>query len=383
MGLAHGQYAADLADRHAALAHGDDHLLARPRGVARLQLGQRSVGIQAEDVDAAGEPRDARDADAVVDQRAQLFVFLTRLRFGAADDRHDAGKDADVFRPAPIVRHARAHVVAEILAFLDGGLGREHHVGGAGGKLHADVRGARLRHDRAALRRACYVERPAHREVLSLVAEDVHLVEVEPDAALLVAQKGIVLPAVPQTDDDVVELGGAVVAHAVLEMGVAAEIHRLVLGLRGDEVPAGAPAADVVDGEETARDVVGLVVGSRAGRHQADMAGDHGKGCNRAHRFDMHLPAVLRPERLAAIDRGAAGDGDAVLEEHAVELAALGHARHVGEVTEVEICFADRVGMTPSCRVTARNAEEGAETQLAPGHRHWVTVMRTVRKSCS
>ena len=86
---------------------------------------------------------------------------------------------------------------------------------------------------------------------------------------------------------------------------------------------------------------------------------------------------------LAAIDRGAAGDGDAVLEEHAVELAALGHARHVGEVAEVEIGLADRVGMAPACRMAAWNAEEGAEAQLAPGHRHWVTVMRTVRISCS
>src|SRR5208282_1956413 len=111
---------------------------------------------------------------------------------------------------------------------------------------------------------------------------------------------------------------------------------------------------------------------------QADMAGDRRQCCDRAHRFDMRLSAVLHPERLAAIDRGAAGNGDTVLEEHAIELAALGHARHVGEMPEVEIGLADRVGMAPARRMAAWNAEEGAEAQLAPGHRHRVTVMRTV-----
>ena len=99
--------------------------------------------------------------------------------------------------------------------------------------------------------------------------------------------------------------------------------------------------------------------------------------------FDVRLPAALHPERLAAIDGGAAGNGDAVLEEHAVELAALGHARHVGKIAKIEIGLADRVGMAPAGRMAAWNTEEGAEAQLAPGRRHWVTVMRTVLKSCS
>src|SRR5262245_42482605 len=85
----------------------------------------------------------------------------------------------------------------------------------------------------------------------------------------------------------------------------------------------------------------------------------------------MRLPAVLHPERLAAVRRGSARNGDAVLEKHAVELAALGHARHVGEQAEVEIGFADRVGMAPTCRMAAGNAEKSAKPQLALtlGHR--------------
>src|SRR5471032_1763058 len=98
-------------------------------------------------------------------------------------------------------------------------------------------------------------------------------------------------------------------------MLVAAEVHRLVLGLRGDEVPAGAATADVIDGEEAAGDVVRLVVGRRAGRDQADAAGDGAQRRDRAHRLDVRLAAVLLAEDLAAIDRRTARDGDAVLEK--------------------------------------------------------------------
>ena len=126
--------------------------------------------------------------------------------------------------PRPYFVMRACMLVAEGAAFRDRVLRGEHHVGGAGGELHADVGRAGLRHHRPALRRARDVERPAHVEVLPLVIEDVHLVVVEPDAAFLVAQEGVVLPAVPQADHDVVELRGAVVADAVLEMLVAAEI---------------------------------------------------------------------------------------------------------------------------------------------------------------
>ena len=166
------------------------------------------------------------------------------------------------------------------------------------------------------------------------------------------------------------ELRGAVVADAVLEMLVAAEVHRLVLGLRGDEVPAGAAAADMVDGEETARDVVRLVVGGGAGRDQADVLRDHTQCGDRAHRLDMRLPAALHPERQAAIGRGAARDGDRVLEEQAVEQAALGHARHVDQVLHRQVGLGDRFGMAPARGMAARHAEEGAKAQLASRRFH-------------
>src|SRR5471032_1734076 len=88
----------------------------------------------------------------------------------------------------------------------------------------------------------------------------------------------------------------------------------------------------------------------------------------------MRLAAVLLAEGLAAIDGGAARDGDAVLEEHAVELAALGHARHVGQYPEIHVGFADRIGMPPAGRMAAGKAKKGAETQFPWNFGHGDTV---------
>ena len=91
--------------------------------------------------------------------------------------------------------------------------------------------------------------------------------------ALDVADEGVVGPAVPQAGDHVVELARAAVALGVLHVLVEAEIQRRVRIGGGDDVPAGAAAADMVERGEAARDVIGLVEGGRAGRDQADMLG--------------------------------------------------------------------------------------------------------------
>ena len=103
------------------------------------------------------------------------------------------------------------------------------------------------------------------------------LVGVEVDAALDVAHEGVVGPAVPQAGDDVVELARAAVALAVLHVLVEAEIQRRVRIGGGDDVPAGAPAADVVERGEPAGDVVGRVEGRGGGGDQPDALGDGGQ----------------------------------------------------------------------------------------------------------
>ena len=99
---------------------------------------------------------------------------------------------------------------------------------------------------------------PRTRQILALVIEHMHLLRIEEDAALGIADEGIVGKAVPQAGDDIVEFPRALIALAMLDMLVEAEIQRCVRVGRGDDVPAGAAAADMVERGETAGDVIGL-----------------------------------------------------------------------------------------------------------------------------
>ena len=72
----------------------------------------------------------------------------------------------------------------------------------------------------------------------ALVVQRMELVGIEVDAAFLVAHKGIVLPAVPQAHDHVMELGRTVVAVAMRILGAAVEVQGLGRGGRSHQVPA-------------------------------------------------------------------------------------------------------------------------------------------------
>jgi hypothetical protein len=72
-------------------------------------------------------------------------------------------------------------------------------------------------------------------------------VRVEIDASLDIANKGIVSPAIPQPGDDIVELTRAGIARGMLQMLVAAEIMRGFGVASGNDVPAGAALAEVIE----------------------------------------------------------------------------------------------------------------------------------------
>jgi hypothetical protein len=65
----------------------------------------------------------------------------------------------------------------------------------------------------------------------------------------------------------------ALVTKAVFVVLVAAEVECFERVGRGDEVPAGAPAAQVVERGEPARHVIRLVVAGAGGGDQADVFG--------------------------------------------------------------------------------------------------------------
>ena len=92
-------------------------------------------------------------------------------------------------------------------------LGRDDHLGGAGGERLAGFRGAGLHHDRMPLRRTRHVEGAAHRNMRPLVREEVQLFGIEEAPGFAVAHEGVVRVGIPQAAHDIDELlrpGGSV-----------------------------------------------------------------------------------------------------------------------------------------------------------------------------
>ena len=128
----------------------------------------------------------------------------------------------------------------------------------------------------------------------------------------------------------------------------------------GDEVPAGAAAADVIERGELARDVVRLVVARRRRADETDALGHHGE--RRQQRDRLEVGDVLHRAALR-LDVGLA-DGDAVGEEDHVELGALRGLRDLDVMLEIDAGVGLRPRMAPGCDVMAGRIEEGAEPEL-------------------
>ena len=199
--LAHGQVLA-LAERDGALA-------AAHRSVAlRDIVGQRLVRIELRGI-VAERDRQRSDGVGVVHLAVEQVALLLRLLLGFAQHDEAGRHDRHVLGIAAGLLHAALHVGAKRLAGLHVRQRGEHHLGGFGGELAPDVGGAGLHDHRPALHRARDVERAFHRQVFALVVEHMHLVGIEEDAALDVADEGVVGPGIPQAGDDVIELARA------------------------------------------------------------------------------------------------------------------------------------------------------------------------------
>ena len=183
---------------------------------------------------------------------------------------------------------------------------------------------------------------------------------IEIDAALDVADEGVVGPRIPQAGDDVVELAGAGVALGVLHLLVHAEIERGVGIGRGHQVPAGAAVRDVVERGEAAGDGVGRLEGGRGRGDQAEMLGHHGERRQQRQRIE-------RGHRGAALQRlhGHVQHGQVIGHEEGVELAALQGLGVADQRLEVEVGVRRAAGIAPGGGMDADRAHEGAEAELA------------------
>ena len=200
-------------------------------------------------------------------------------------------------------------------------------------------------------------ERPAHREMLALVVEEMQLCRIEIDAARFVGDNGAVFKTVPQTEHHFGEFAGASVAVAVMRMRLTAEIVSLGHGERRHQIPAGAPAADLVERGKEPRHMERLEIGRGRRRHEPDALGDGGE---RAQERDRLEPRRLRGARPGLDVVGAEG-GVGVGHEQQVELAAFGEPRDVDIMFERLPSVRIDVGIAPGGDMVAGAFDEQAE----------------------
>ena len=190
-----------------------------------------------------------------------------------------------------------------------------------------------------------------------------HFFGIEIEPALDIAHEGVVGEGIPQPGDHVVELARALVAFGVLHVIVEPEIQRRVRIGGGDDVPAGAPAADVVERGEAAGDMIGLVEGGRAGRDQPDMFGDAGQRRQQRERLE-------RGDGVAALQRidRHVQHGQVVGHEEGVELSGFELLDQLLDVREIEIGVRPGAGIAPRAGVNADRPHERAELELTFCH---------------
>lgn len=266
---------------------------------------------------------------------------------------------------AAVMHEAALDVRIERLRVVEPVLRGEDHFRAARRELAARVRRAGLHEHRMPLRRACDVQRAAHAEVRPVMIEHVQLAMIEMEAGRLVLDECIVFPAVPEPGHDALEFVGARVAVGVREVWRRAEVRRFVGHHRRDEIPPGAPAAQVVERRELAGDVVGRVVGRRRRCDQADVVRDRRQCGEQRERFEG-VGARAAAERVDV----AALRGDHVRDEQRIELAALGCLRHSAEMGEVAVAVRLREGMAPADDVAAAAVQHRVEFEGVGAVRH-------------
>ena len=193
--------------------------------------------------------------------------------------------------------------------------------------------------------------------MLALVIEEVKLFRIEIKPRFLVGDDGVVFPAIPQAKHDAGEFARAVVAVGVRDMAVAVEVQRFGGGERGDEVPAGAAVADLVERGEEARHVIGLEIGRGHGGDEADLLRHDGERAQQGQRLEPRGRGGAAPGLDVVGAEGRVGVGG----EQQVELAALGGAGDLGEMLERLARVNVDVRIAPGGDVMAAALEEQSE----------------------
>ncbi len=121
-------------------------------------------------------------AAVVMHHAVELGALLLGFLDAVADHDEGAGQDLQVLGVAADLLHAALDVGIELLRVGEAAAAGEHGFRRFRGELPAVVGRAGLHDQRPALDGAGDVERPAHRQIFSLVVEHVHFrgIEIEP-----------------------------------------------------------------------------------------------------------------------------------------------------------------------------------------------------------
>ena len=196
------------------------------------------------------------------------------------------------------------------------------------------------------------------------MVQEADLGGIEEAPAFLVQHQRIVVPGVPQALDHINVFGRAFIPFGMGKLVRQAEIGRFGIGAGGDQIPARAPAAQLVERGELPRHMVGRHVGAGNRGDQADPAGMRGQRGQQRQRF----PEI---DRRAVADRlrGPAQQAHVVGEEHRVELGGFRLLREFAVELEAEGVVRIDIGMAPGGDMVSDAVEESAKAQL-PWFRH-------------
>ena len=120
-------------------------------------------------------------------------------------------------------------------------------LGRLSGKLPARIGLTCLYDDGPSLWRTGDIERTPYGQFRAFMVEDVHLRRIEEGSAFDIADKGVVVEAIPQAGDNVIEFARTFVAFAMGDMRIKAEIQCSIGIGRRDDVPPGASAANSIE----------------------------------------------------------------------------------------------------------------------------------------
>ncbi|KGC34693.1 hypothetical protein DO62_3207 [Burkholderia pseudomallei] len=303
--------------------------------------------------------------------RVAAIVGVLRVRVGrrAARDHRVQVEDQHVARIAAEPLHARADVGDERLEDRARRRGDEDALRVLRGEVLAAPGRARLIEHRRALRRRLAQMDARHVVIAAAMADRMHLRRLGEHAARGVAHDRAVLPRTfPQLVANLEILVGDRVALVVIRLPRQPEVARGAVEIRRDDVPADAPARQMIERRHASRERIGMLIRQRARDAEAEMPR---RGRHRGHEQDRIVDGHLRalPDRRFAAALVDVVDAEHVGDEQAVELAALEQSREPGPVAQLAIAprLVARMRPEPGRLMADAVHVEGVETDLS-GH---------------